>query len=708
MRFFNTDKTNQAQRPGRPGPVNKNTGSSAQQNRWPSAHEVLPEKNAFFDPKALKSKDSTEIVHMLNEGILHLKFLLRTKDKKHNNDEFICDLTSTLGKACSVPPGENLNKILATLKGSAFFNSKIPSLLDRLQESTALNDQLSQQRFIEHLIEIFMKYLTHLPSSYADLPYTQLKAALDQASVQNKEELQTRLDEFKQARNDVIRGERQRHGKRFVNRAGEKPPNDFRDIPICPETKEITTQERPFLRKNISRGKYENAEHYLDVQFRLLREDFLEPLREGIREIVLNIPRHERKQLIKYYRSVKIVGKEFTWSGIIHKVHIDISGLDTSTWAHSKRFLFGSFLCLSNDNFKTMLFATVSDCDAKKVKEGRIDIRFIENQDVYGIESRNCVYQMVESPAYFEAYRYVLKGLQELDETTLPFQKYLVECSAEVDPPEYLRRDESEEPVYYDLGKALRVLNKSNTTAPVPVLNLEAWPSVAALPLNSSQLEALKTAITTEFSVIQGPPGTGKTYVGAKIVHCLLENRSVWDPLRDTPMLMVCYTNHALDQFLEKVLEFLPSRNIIRVGGRCKSDKLESCNLKKFTYRYRLNAKREEVNERLRQNDIEMKISKQLLEKADVQLSEFEDVEQLINPAHLQQLCNAKFPSKVANESRTPSNTFKLWLCNNKEMGCNQTASTLEKHAENEENELFYHETLFTEPQDDERSLKNF
>ena len=686
--------------------MNKNTGSSAQQNRRPSAHEVLPEKNAFFDPKALKSKDSTEIVHMLNEGILHLKFLLRTKDQNHNNDEFICDLTSTLGKACSVPPGENLNKILATLKGSAFFNSKIPSLLDRLQDSTALNDQLSQQRFIEHLIEIFMKYLTHLPSSYADLPYTQLKAALDQSSVQNKEELQTRLDEFKQVRNDVIRGERQRHGKRFVNRAGEKPPNDFRDIPICPETKEITTQERPFLRKNISRGRYENAEHYLDVQFRLLREDFLEPLREGIREIVLKIPRQERKQLIKYYRSVKIVGKEFTRSGIIHKVHIDISGSDTRTWALSKRFLFGSFLCLSNDNFKTMLFATVSGCDAEKVKEGRIDIRFIENQDVYGIESRNCVYQMVESPAYFEAYRYVLKGLQVLDETTLPFKKYLVECSAEVDPPEYLRRDESEDPVYYDLGKALGVLNKSNTTAPVPVLNLDAWPSVAALPLNSSQLEALKTAITTEFSVIQGPPGTGKTYVGAKIVRCLLENRIVWDPLRDTPMLMVCYTNHALDQFLEKVLEFLPSRNIIRVGGRCKSDKLENCNLKKFTRRYTLDAKREEANERLQQNDIEMKISKQLLEKADVQLLEFEDLEQLINPAHLQQLCNAKFPSKVANESRTPSNTFKLWLCNNKEMGYNQTAP-LAKHAENEEDESFYYETLFIEPQDDrERSLE--
>ena len=699
----NADKTNQAQRPGKSGPGNKNPGSSAQQNRRPSASGVFPGKNVFFDPKALKSKDSKEIVHTLNEGLPRLKFLLRSQDQQHNNDAFICDLTSTLGKACNVPPGETINKILATLKGSAFFNLKIPSLLDRLQESKALNDQLSQQRFIEHLIEIFMKYLTHLPSSYADLPYAQLKAALDQTSVQNKEELQTRLDEFKQARNDVIRGERQRHGKRFVNRAGEKPPNDFRDIPICPETKEITTQERPFLRKNISKGRYDNAEHYLDVQFRLLREDFLEPLREGIREIVLNIPRHQRKQLMKNYRSVEIVGKEFTRSGITHQVQIDVSGLDTSRWAHSKRLLYGSFLCLSKDNFKTMLFATVCDRDPMKVKKGRIDVRFIENQDVFEIERRNCVYQMVESPAYFEACRYVLKGLQELDETTLPFKKYLVECSGEVDPPEYLRRDESEEPVYYDLGEALHMLHLSNTTSTVPVLKPEAWPSVEGLPLNKSQLEALKTAITTEFSVIQGPPGTGKTYVGAKIVRCLLDNRRAWDPGLASPMLMVCYTNHALDQFLEKVLEFLPSQKIIRVGGRCKSDKLENCNLKKFTYRYKLRGKREEVDEKLLQNDKEMKMSKQQLAKADHQLLEFEDVEQLISPAHLQQLCNAKFPFKVANESRNPSNTFKLWLCNNNEMACNQTtkAPTLDKRIENEENELSYDATMFTEAQDE-------
>lgn len=41
----------------------------------------------------------------------------------------------------------------------------------------------------------------------------------------------------------------------------------------------------------------------------------------------------------------------------------------------------------------------------------------------------------------------------------------------------------------------------------------------------------------------------GKTYVGLKIAKALLNNSMVWSA--NSPMLVVCYTNHALDQFLE-------------------------------------------------------------------------------------------------------------------------------------------------------------
>ena len=47
-------------------------------------------------------------------------------------------------------------------------------------------------------------------------------------------------------------------------------------------------------------------------------------------------------------------------------------------------------------------------------------------------------------------------------------------------------------------------------------------------------------------------------------------------------MLMVCYTNHALDQFLEGVLKFQQT-GVIRVGGRSSSERLKDCNLQKHT-----------------------------------------------------------------------------------------------------------------------------
>ena len=696
--FYNTDAKNQDHRPPRPGITNLKPGVS-QTNTRPPAQEPFRAKVASFDPKVLKEKESSQVVQRLNEGLPYLKFLLRSQQQQHNSGEFIYDLTCTLARACEAPSGENTNKILAALKGSLFLTSKIPSLLHLLEASPSMNGQVFLQRLFQSFIVVFMKYLNHLPSSYADLPYSQLKEALGQATIDGKEKLLKDLDAFKQAREDIIRSERQTKGKRY--KLGERPPNDFRMIPVCPTNKEITTQERPFLRKNISRGRYENAEHYLDVQFRLLREDFLEPLREGIHEIIRDIPRHQRKHLMKNYRSVRIIGKEFTWGGIIHQVEIDVSRIDTSRWPKSKRLLFGSFLCLSKDNFKTMLFATVSNRDEENVKKGRIDIRFIEEQDVRGIESRNHVYQMVESPAYFEAYRYVLRGLQELDEESLPFKKYLVECSAEVDPPEYLRRDETEGPVCYDLSKALDVPDVPNATT-VPVLQCDAWPPVRKLPLNGSQLEALRTAITTEFSVIQGPPGTGKTYVGARIVRCLLENRQVWDPYFISPMLMVCYTNHALDQFLEKVLEFLPKDRIIRVGGRCKSEDLEDCNLKRFTYQHRLYDKRDELRYKMQANNEVMKTLKEKLAKADRQLLEFDDLEELLYRAHAQELYNTVFPTKVATVSRTPRNTFRLWLCDNKMVGpCNRTLSeSVHQKRRIEDDDVSYDSSILYEPLD--------
>ena len=99
-------------------------------------------------------------------------------------------------------------------------------------------------------------------------------------------------------------------------------------------------------------------------------------------------------------------------------------------------------------------------------------------------------------------------------------------------------------------------------------------------------------ALSSELSVIQGPPGTGKTYIGLKIVEAYLKNRAVWDPQKAAPILVVCYTNHALDQFLS-IIHMMEvdgeHPNIIRVGGRCKSENLKDCILREKVQESRSN-----------------------------------------------------------------------------------------------------------------------
>ena len=105
-------------------------------------------------------------------------------------------------------------------------------------------------------------------------------------------------------------------------------------------------------------------------------------------------------------------------------------------------------------------------------------------------------------------------------------------------------------------------------------------------------MEAVRTALSKELAIIQGPPGTGKTYVGLKVAKVLLENREVWtDPeVGSRPILVVCYTNHALDQFLEGILDFCPT-GIVRVGSRCKNPQLEEFNLKNIRRKMRTDRK---------------------------------------------------------------------------------------------------------------------
>lgn len=103
------------------------------------------------------------------------------------------------------------------------------------------------------------------------------------------------------------------------------------------------------------------------------------------------------------------------------------------------------------------------------------------------------------------------------------------------------------------------------------------WPSADDLKCNSG---VLQSALSSELALVQGPPGTGKSYVGIQLVKVLLANTSSTpaaaekqqsdhpeSPLQPVigPILIVCLTNHALDQFLE-ALHDAGIKDMVRVG----------------------------------------------------------------------------------------------------------------------------------------------
>ena len=382
--------------------------------------------------------------------------------------------------------------------------------------------------------------------------------------------------------------------------AGAKRPwdnSEYRDLKILPQWEEISSPRPPYkLRPNIVKGSYDDWMHYFDVQFRLLREDFISPLRKGINDYLQGKSGRDLRN-IKVYNKVRILRALFTKAGLCHRVGFDPTPYKTYRWEHSKRLIFGSLLCLSPDHFHNkVLFAVVSNRDLKELSKGVLEVMFHGATDLLAHMTTNTEFVMVESLAYFEASRHILRSLQTAKVETMPFTKYLIANNcATVDHPRYLNSGDTSS--LYDIQFIVNPGRPSSFSA-VDIKCNAQWPTLEMTELDESQLKAMKKALTHEISVIQGPPGTGKTYMGLKIVQALLKNRSTWNTasmpdlggLRGfrytpralkSPILVMCFTNHALDQFLEGILDMHEGENVqlVRIGGRSKNEKIQECSL---------------------------------------------------------------------------------------------------------------------------------
>jgi len=477
---------------------------------------------------------------------------------------------------------KKLAQIMSTDNEFAQFNLAIDRLLNKIPMETRGYIKMENLTFISQLIAIGQEAIKVIPSVmvYA-YPILSIKGAVKDLELIGERlgiiprELEALAVSFDEEKKKLFAQKITKKTKK-ATATGENPPEPFTELSILPTIKELLQDSKQvFLRPNITSGGYENWEHYFDVQFRLLREDFIRPLREGI--VAYTTPSLSSRQSItdiRIYENARILNPVCLYSGMGFQVKFDVSKLARVKWEHSRRLIYGSLLCLSDDNFHDrILFATVIKRDLKLLEDGMVTVKFEDDSNPFEIDPRT-QFKMVESTAYYEAYRYILKRLQDLSmyPEKMPMKKYIVDSiSHSVNlkvVPGFLKLRGSL-PIF-DLHDILK------TKWPFDVTDLKKWPLANVTGLDASQLEALKAALTQEVAVIQGPPGTGKTFIGLKIAEAYLRNRHVWDPL------VVCVTNHALDQFLQGIMEIEGglAPNIIRIGGRSKSEALSKCLLR--------------------------------------------------------------------------------------------------------------------------------
>ena len=241
----------------------------------------------------------------------------------------------------------------------------------------------------------------------------------------------------KEITNDENKFQKLERRAQFELASVENPPDDFRRLNVVPQTEDICTDIKPFLRPNIIDGSYPDVDTYLDIQFRLLREDFYYPLRAGIQSYknqLENKTRRIRAENVRLYNDVKII--ESDAGNNKYTLQFSTKGMAAIQWEASKRLLYGSLVCLSSDHFASILLFTVVDRDPRKLAQGKIVACY--EGGVLPKSKTKQTFVMAESSAYFEAYRSVLFALQRINATNFPLRSYILGMRTTADEPNYL------------------------------------------------------------------------------------------------------------------------------------------------------------------------------------------------------------------------------------------------------------------------------
>ncbi|KAG1717605.1 P-loop containing nucleoside triphosphate hydrolase protein [Suillus lakei] len=311
-----------------------------------------------------------------------------------------------------------------------------------------------------------------------------------------------------------------------------------RRSPILPTADEILCQQPPFIRPSSvledPDGEATRTADYLDNTFRLLREDMLYEMKEELQTAI--------GQKKGRHRGLIIDG--VTLDGVY-------SGTDD-------RKLGGAFKLKCQDDFKSM--KNVPEKQRKTyLEKDPAGIRILKHQSLILASVHRVEALLAQKPPVIvlqlEGEASIFKDSPSIDTALFAFEPVLKALQkTQVIPL-------SEELLFWKDGNIIG--SAAVTCGSVDLKQLLGLSS--SIVLDKSQAASLLAGLTQKLSLIQGPPGTGKSFIGALLAKAIHDHTK-------QKILVVCYTNHALDQFLEDLMKIgIPDINMVRLGSRANA-----------------------------------------------------------------------------------------------------------------------------------------
>ncbi|RXW16619.1 hypothetical protein EST38_g9234 [Candolleomyces aberdarensis] len=348
---------------------------------------------------------------------------------------------------------------------------------------------------------------------------------------------------------------------------------DFRQIAIVPTPDEVQSKEPPFLRpsdflRDPSTEPTRVASH-LDNQFRLLREDMLYELRE---ELQLALGSQKRRRSTKI-SGLKVIGLYLAESQARGKnirrakcglrlecsadlpIFKDVKPERRERYIRDERHFLRhqSLACLLSGD-ETIAFVTINrDTDLLAKPKPVIAVQLEGNEGLMKTLRKikaSAGLTLIQIDTALFAYEFVLKALQQA--RGLPLSEELL-----------LWKDDS---VLQELEISEQAIPVVNALRSDPYCDLKPLLQTKdSIQLDSSQSKSLLVGLVQRVSLIQGPPGTGKSFIGG------LMAKAIHDYTNQT-ILVVCFTNHALDDILTSLLDIgIPASSMVRLGGKSTS-----------------------------------------------------------------------------------------------------------------------------------------